>query len=103
MRDGIRFHGSYRYNSRENLERAIADARRALDEEDLTDSAIHSLRSIASRGTELVVDMTLPGAPEVRFAAAAMFQTLAGQAVGGIVEARRGMTSVDVFPSGADD
>jgi hypothetical protein len=102
-RDDIHFQGSFRYGSREQLERAIAEARRALDEEDLTDSTATSLRSFASRGTELVVDVTVPGAPDVRFAAAAVFQVLAGQAVGGVVEARRGATALDVFPSGADD
>jgi hypothetical protein len=103
MRDGIRFSGSYRYGSREDLERAIAEARRALDEEDLTDPARQSLRNFASRGTELLVDVTVPGGADVRFAAAATFQALAGGAVGGVVEARRGVTVIDVFPSGNDD
>ena len=103
MRDGIRFHGSYHYDSREDLERAVAEARRALDEEDLTDPARSSLRSFASRGNHLVVDVTVPGGADVRFAAAATFQALAGGAAAGLVEARRGATVVDVFPSGADD
>ncbi|MBX3156380.1 MAG: hypothetical protein KF773_10305 [Deltaproteobacteria bacterium] len=102
-RDAIHFQGSYRYGSREELERAIAEARLALDDEDLTDSAATSLRSFASRGNEVVVDITVPGGPDVRFAAAAMFQALAVQAITGVVEARRGATALDVFPCGVDD
>jgi hypothetical protein len=102
-RDAIHFQGKYMYGSREQLQRAIAAARSALDEEDLTDSTAKSLRSFASHGNELVVDVTVPGAPDVRFAAAAVFQALAGQAVGGLVEARRGAMALDVFPCGVDD
>ena len=43
-------------------------------------------------------------APEARFAAATVFQTLADKAVAGVVEARSPDRDVlDVFPSGSDE
>jgi len=99
----IRFHGTYRYDSHESLERAIRAARTQLDEEDVTDPSLASLRSFIKHGTTLRVDVTLPCAADVRFAAAGVFQTLAQGAIEGAVEARNGNDHVDFFPSGGDD
>jgi len=99
----IRFHGTYRYDSPESLERALAAARSQLDDEDVTDPALGSLRTFIKAGSVLRVDVELPSGVDVRFAAAGVFQALALDAVEGAVEARDLLGHVDFFPSGGDD
>jgi hypothetical protein len=99
----IRFHGNYRYDSEAALARAMAAARARLDDEEVTDPSLASLRCFICSGTSLRVDVLLPAVAEVRFAAADVFQTLAADAVEGAVEASHGMDHVDFFPSGGDD
>jgi len=99
----IRFHGTYRYDSKDSLERAIAAVRAQLDDEDVMDPSLASLRCFVRNGTILDVDVSLPAAADIRFVAAGVFQTLAQDAIEGAVEARHGNDHVDFFPSGGDD
>ena len=99
---GIHFKGTLRYESREVLDRAVVAAHAQLEDEEVTDPSLASLRALIARGTRLSIDVRLPGGPEVRFAAAAMLQVLASHAVDGAIEARDGDRSVDVFVSGDD-
>ena len=99
----IHFRGTYRYASRDALERALAAARTQLDEEEVPEPSLTSLRSFASQGTKLRVDVVLPAAIEVRFAAAAVFEALAERAIEGAVEAVHAGVPVDLFPSGTED
>ena len=100
--DALRFHGTYRYASRQVLARALAAAHAWLDEEELHDLGATWLRSFIPAGATLQIDATLPAGGD-RFAAAAVVQALAIDALDGLVEARRGTRQVDEFPSGADD
>lgn len=99
----IRFHGTYRYDSHEALERALSLARAQLDDDDVADPSLVSLRCVVKHGMSLRVDVSLPAIAEIRFAASDMFQTLARDAVEGAVEATHGSHHVDFFPSGGDD
>jgi len=99
----IRFHGTYRYDSHETLERAMSLARAQLDDDDVADPALVSLQCMVRQGMSLRVDVSLPAIAEIRFAASDMFQTLARDAVEGAVEATHGSRHVDFFPSGGDD
>ncbi len=97
----IRFHGTYRYDSLETLERAMALAREQLDDDDVSEPALD--RCVVKQGMSLRVDVVLPAIAEIRFAASDMFQTLARDAIEGSVEATHGARHVDFFPSGGDD
>lgn len=98
----LRFHGTYRYASRQVLARALAGAHAWLDEEELHDLGACWLRSFVPAGATLQIDATLPAGGD-RFAAAAVVQALAIDALDGLVEARRGARRVDEFPPGGDD
>jgi len=97
----IRFHGTYRYNSLEALERALTLAREQLDDDDVSEPALDDC--VVKHGTSLRVEVVLPAIAEIRFAASDMFQTLARDAIEGSVEATHGGNHVDFFPSGGDD
>jgi hypothetical protein len=99
---GIHFKGTLRYESRERLERAVVAAHAQLEDEEVTDPSLASLRALTGQGTRLSIDVRLPGGPEVRFAAAAVLGVLASHAVDGAIEARDGDRAVDVFVSGDD-
>ena len=99
----LRYYGSYRYDSRESLERAVTAAWMRFDEEEVSHRSLASLGRFVKQGDRLHVDLTLPTAADVRFAAAGMFETLAKDAIEGIVEARHGTDHVDFYPSGDDD
>jgi hypothetical protein len=103
MRDRIHFKGTLRYESRELLDRAVVAAHAQLEDEDATDPSLASLRTLVARGNRLSIDVRLPGAPDVRFAAAAMLEILAAHAADGSIEARDGDRAVDVFAPGGDD
>jgi len=100
MHDVVHFHGTYRYATRENLEHAISSARAVLAEDDASEIEAAWLRSFVTRGTLLMVNLKsrIDG-----FSAAAVFDTLAAQAVEGAVEASLGDTHIDFFPSGGTD
>lgn len=99
----IRFHGSYRYDSQASLERVLISAHAQLDDEEVGEPALASLRCFVKHGASLRVDVLLPAIAEVRFAASDLFQLLARDAVEGAVEASHGSHHVDFFPSGGDD
>jgi hypothetical protein len=105
QRELLHFRGAFSYDSQDALERALADARAQLDEED--HPALASFRAMISSGirsgTKLIVDLVMPAVVEVRFAAAAIVQALAVPAIAGGVEAFVGTRVVDFFPSGGDD
>jgi hypothetical protein len=97
----LHFRGAFSYDSADSLERALADAKAQLDEED--HPALASFRNLVRSGTRLIVDLVMPAIAEVRFAAAAIVQALATPAIAGGVEAFVGTRVVDFFPSGGDD
>jgi hypothetical protein len=99
----IHFHGSYRYDSRDALDRAITAARLHLDEDDLTDPVLQSLRSFIRTDTSVTIDILLPAAADARFAAAAVFDALAREAIEGAVEARQNGDRLDLYAPGDDD
>lgn len=99
----IHFHGSYRYHSRDALDRAITAARLHLDDDDLADPVLQSLRSFIRTDTSVTIDIVLPAAADARFAAAAVFDALAREAVEGAVEARQNGDRLDLFAPGDDD
>jgi hypothetical protein len=98
----LRYYGSYRYSSRESLERAVIAAWTHFDEDDLSPPTI-AMGGLVPQGNRLHVDLTFSTAADVRFAAAGMLETLAKDAIEGAVEARHGSDHVDFFPSGDDD
>lgn len=97
MQDVVCFHGTYRYATRDSLERAISSARAVLAEEEADDIAW--MRCFVTRGTVLTVNLT---SHVDRFSAAAVFDTLAASAIEGAVEARQGDAQIDLFLSGRD-
>jgi hypothetical protein len=100
--DSIHFQGSYRYASPADLERALASARRWLDEEELYDLDGDWLACFVASGATLRIDTQLPIEAD-RFAAVAVMEELAREALEGIVEARRGELRLDAFPCGVED
>lgn len=112
MHDVVHFHGTYRYATRDLLERAIAEARALLEDEDseldgwgLSPAASAGdgqrgsinaawMRCFVTRGTVLTVNLTsrVDG-----FSAAAVFEVLAQAAVEGAVEAKVGDRHIDLF------
>ncbi len=99
----LRYYGSYRYSDRESLERAVAAAWSQFYEEDLGNPTLASMGRFVKQGDRLHVDLTLPTAADSRFAAAGMLETLARDAIDGVVEARHGTDHVDFYCSGDDD
>ncbi len=97
----VRFHGTYKYASKPDLDEAIARARAHLADEELEDDTW--VRFFASSGAVLTVNVDVPDRADHRFVAANVFLILAHGAIDGAVEARRGNTTVDVFASGPDD
>lgn len=102
QQDTLRFMGMYRYPNPRVLERALASARAWLDEEELYELGDAWLTSFVRSGSTLRIDATLPFDAD-RFAAGAVLQALAIDALEGIVEATQGTERLDVFPCGTDD
>jgi hypothetical protein len=101
--ESIWFRGTYRYPSVSVLERALATARAWLDEEELYDLDGGWMGRFEARGATLRINTQLPYEAD-RFAAVAVVQTLALEAVEGVVEAEHGGKRLDVYPCGeADD
>ena len=100
--DSIHFQGSYRYASPAILASALASARRWLDEEELYDLDGDWLACFTASGSILRIDTQLPIEAD-RFAAVAVMEALARDALEGIVEARRGELRLDAFPCGVED
>lgn len=94
MHDVVHFHGTYRYATRDTLERAIASARAVLEDEDASEVEAAWMRCFVTRGTVLTVNLTsrVDG-----FSAAAVFEVLARAAVEGAVEAKVGNRHIDLF------
>lgn len=102
QQDALRFMGMYRYPNPAVLARALACARAWLDEEELYELGDAWLRSFVTAGSTLRIDAILPFDGD-RYAAVAVLQALALDALEGIVEATRGAVQVDQFPCGGDD
>lgn len=98
----ILYSGSYRYADRSALERALAQARAELDDEDF-DRDHGWLRSFITHGTQLTVNLQTPALAEQRFAAANVLLILAHGAVEGAVEARHEGRVIDLYGSGPED
>lgn len=100
----IRFHGTYRYRTADELDAAVLAATSELAQhEDLSEASLRSLCALVRRGSVLSVDVSVPAGPDVRFAATNLFEVLAHRAVEGAVDAEIGVRRVDWFPSGDDD
>jgi hypothetical protein len=99
MHDVVHFHGTYRYATREGLDRAVSSARAVIAEDDAAEIEAAWMRCFVTRGTVLTVNLT---SRIDRFSAAAVFDTLAQSAIEGAVEARLGDAHIDFFPSGDD-
>ncbi len=99
----LRYYGSYLYGSKEALDRAVAAAWNRFYEDDVSTPSLASMGRLIKQGDRLHVDLTLPSAADSRFAAAGMLETLAQEAVEGVVEARHGTEHVDFYCSGDDD
>lgn len=95
----LHYYGSYRYESRETLERVAAAAVSSFYDEDVA----HPSLGLIKQGLRIHVDLTLSTAADSRFAAAGMLEVLASNAVDGVVEARHGSQHVDFYCSGEDD
>lgn len=99
----IWFRGTYRYPSPAVLARALTNARAWLDEEELYELEGEWLGRFDARGATLRINTQLPLDAD-RFAAAAVVQALALDAVEGVVEAERSGEHLDAYPCGdADD
>lgn len=96
----LRYYGSYRYDSREALERAVTAAWSSFYDEETSHRVDGQL---VKQGAQLHVDLTLSTAADSRFAAAGMLDVLARAAIAGSVEARHGSDHVDFYCSGEDD
>lgn len=100
----IRFHGTYRYDSRAALDDAVTAARTRLDDDDDVPVAARAcMRCFVYDGVVLAVDVSLPATSDHRFAAATVFDVLARTAVEGAVEAWHGAVPLDVYASGDED
>ena len=100
----IRYAGTYRFEDRDVLHRALAAARAQLDDDDeLAALAGGWLRCFVMHGTTLMVNIALPALPEHRFAAASVFTTLSRDAIAGSVKATIGDVGVDEYLSGDED
>jgi hypothetical protein len=97
--DPIELYGAYRYATRDALDRALADARDELEEDELATIDGGWLRAFVRAGTTLSVIATLPLEAD-RFVAAAVLAALARRAIDGVVEARRAGRAIDFFPCG---
>jgi hypothetical protein len=93
--DVIRVRGTFRYVSAAALDRALAIARVNLDDDEFAD-ADEWLDTFAVTGRELHADTTLPFAAD-RFVAAAVLESLASAAIGGVIELRNGDRPIDFF------
>lgn len=100
--DHIQYRGRYEYSDSQSLERALRSARATLDDEEVAEIEVW-LRFFVSRGTSLIVNLTVPDCSEHRFAAANVFLVLAHGATDGSVEAVQGARRLDVFDGGSVD
>ncbi len=89
----LHYYGSYRYDSRETLQRAVAQASNEFFEEDGGPPSL----GLIQQGLRIHVDLTLSAAADSRFAAAGMLEVLASNAIDGVVEARHGSDHVDFY------
>jgi hypothetical protein len=90
----MQYRGRYDYPDRETLERALAKARHGLDDFAIADSG-GWLRFFVTRGTNLTVNVTVPGSAQHRAITEQMFATLAVGAIDGCVESLDGVLSLD--------
>lgn len=95
------FRGCYHYESPEALDRALAEARAYLDDEELVAVEQRLFAGFRRRGATLFVDARIPMIAD-RYFAAAVLGTLAWHARDGIVEAYRGEHMIDrIISAGA--
>ncbi|MBA3539875.1 MAG: hypothetical protein H0T79_09620 [Deltaproteobacteria bacterium] len=100
----IRYVGSYTFEGRDALDRALATARSQIAEDDEL-AALEGgwLRCFVMHGSTLTINLAIPAVADLRFAAAEVFEALSRTATGGTVEGKIGDAYVDYYPSGDDD
>lgn len=98
----IRYAGRYRFARRAELERALGRARDQLDLEDELPASAGWLRGFVVEGATVTIALAIPASPELRFAAAELFETLARTAIDGLVEGTLDGRPLDDYPSGPD-
>jgi hypothetical protein len=100
----VRYAGTYRYQDRAVLDRALASAREQINEEDDL-AALEGgwIRCFVMHGTTLTVNLALPALPQHQFVAAEVFATLSREAIAGSVNATLGDERVDEYVSGDDE
>lgn len=89
------YRGSFRYASREDLDRALCDARDHLEDD------ASWMQFLFRRGTTVFVDATLPPSAD-RQIAAAVLGALADTAVEGHVDVTIGSQLLDAYVSQSD-
>ncbi|MBA3463078.1 MAG: hypothetical protein H0T46_24185 [Deltaproteobacteria bacterium] len=92
----IQYRGRYQYTDGKMLERALASARAALDDDEIEGTEAW-LRFFVRYGTSLTVNVEMPATSAHRFVAANLFLALANGAVEGSVEAVAASGMVDWF------
>jgi PAS domain-containing protein len=96
--DAFELRGSYRYPSAAALDDALAQARARIEDDELGEYAPDWMRAFVRRGTTLQITTRLPAALD-RFLAAEVLETLARNAIEGVVEISRDGRCLDWFPS----
>ena len=102
MRDDIYVRGVYRYSSRVELERALADARALLDDDDEGELDRNWLDRFVRKGVSLRVDAVVPSLAD-RYLTAEILRSLSNRAIDGVVETSHAGHCLDWFPSLAGD
>ncbi|MFT3697604.1 MAG: hypothetical protein QM831_30955 [Kofleriaceae bacterium] len=94
----VELRGSYRYESAEALERAVAIAMQQAHDDD---AEVDWLRTLSRRGTRLEVRATLTVESDP-FLASSILNVLSDHAIEGAVDVRRGETVIDTFSPDED-
>jgi hypothetical protein len=95
------FRGCYHYETTESLDRALAEAREYLDDDELVEVEQRLFAGFRRRGATLFVDATIPMIAD-RYFASAVLGALAWHARDGVVEAFRGEHMIDqIISAGA--
>jgi hypothetical protein len=98
--DDIELRGTFRYANSNVLDRALAQARRLIDEEELADLDASWIEVFTRQGATLRVNTRLPLAAD-RYLTAAVLEALASLAIDGVVETSHGGRCLDWFPAQA--
>ena len=96
----VRYAGTYRFEDRDVLERALSQARSRIDDdEELAALEGGWLRCFVMFDTMLTINLALPALPAHRYIAAEVFATLSRAAIDGSVKATIDDVDVDEYTS----